>query len=142
VALGATIALFTVVTAEMMSAARILVAEDDDAMRGLVVETLRKQGYSVLGVADGVNLGLAVSGSTGDRFDLLVSDIRLPGASGLAVLQSLRTAGRTLPVILMTAFGDEETRSRVARLDGILFDKPFNLLDLIAAVRRLLSPDT
>jgi DNA-binding response OmpR family regulator len=111
-------------------------------MRGLVVETLRNQGYFVLEVADGVNLRSAVSGSTGEHFDLLVSDIRLPGESGLAVLHSLRSAGRTLPVILMTAFGDSETRTRVAGLGGILFDKPFNLRDLATAVRLLLSPNT
>ncbi len=111
-------------------------------MRGLVVEALRKQGYFVLEVADGVNLRSAASGSTGEHFDLLVSDIRLPGASGLAVLHSLRAAGRTLPVILMTAFGDDATRTRVADLGGILFDKPFNLRDLTATVRLLLSPNT
>lgn len=87
-----TLALSTRVTAELTPAARILVAEDDDAMRGLVVETLRKQGYSVLGVADGVNLGLAVSGSTGDRFDLVVSDIRLPGRADWRSCS--RSAGR------------------------------------------------
>jgi DNA-binding response OmpR family regulator len=111
-------------------------------MRGLVADTLRKQGYFVLEVADGVNLQSAVSGSTGEGFDLLVSDIRLPGGSGLAALHSLRMAGRTLPVILMTAFGDEETRTRVVSLGGILFDKPFSLLDLTAAVRQLLSHGT
>jgi DNA-binding response OmpR family regulator len=69
--------------------------------------------------------------------DLIISDIRMPICSGLQILQALRDARWSVPVILMTAFGDEGTRDRAEGLGAIFFDKPFAIDDLRTAVRNL-----
>jgi DNA-binding response OmpR family regulator len=62
----------------------------------------------------------------------------MPICTGLQILQALRDARRTVPVILMTAFGDDGTRDRAEDLGAIFFDKPFALDDLRTAVRSVL----
>jgi DNA-binding response OmpR family regulator len=119
----------------MPAAARVLLADDDAEMRSLVACALRSDGYEVIEASDGGRLLVAITdayadGNGRDAFDLVISDIRMPVASGLAVLESLRKASWTTPVILMTAFGDETTRTRAEALGAILFDKPFDVDDL------------
>jgi DNA-binding response OmpR family regulator len=121
---------------------RVLVAEDDDEMRRLVVEALAKDGYEVEEARDGGRLLVRAAGRYADRaklgeLDLIVSDIRMPICSGLQILQSLRESHWRIPVILMTAFGDDATRARAEKLGAILFDKPFDMDDLRTAVRAL-----
>ena len=115
---------------------RILIAEDDDDMRTLVVDALRRDGYQVRGVSDGGYLlgQLAFGGEV----DLVISDIRMPILSGMTILESVRSTLSTLPVILMTAFSDDATRARAERLGAVLLDKPFLIDDLRAAVHQLL----
>jgi DNA-binding response OmpR family regulator len=109
-------------------------------MRAMVAEALRERGFVVCTVADGTNLLAATEvGPSGEPFDLVVSDIRMPGCSGLVFLEKLRRAGRTTPVVLMTAFGDEETRDRVISLGAFLLEKPFDMRSLAVTVRRVLS---
>ena len=122
---------------------RILVAEDDEAMRRIVVETLRKDGYVVSEVRDGGRLLVTlareyvhVDGT--DLVDLLVSDVRMPVCTGIQILEQLRAANWPVPVILMTAFGDEATKRRARLLRAILLDKPFEMDALRAAVACLL----
>lgn len=112
-------------------------------MRSLVVDALERLGYCVRSVCDGASLleqvsQQLVSPYDGDgRVDLLISDIRMPAVGGLAVVEALRKARCAMPVILMTAFGDEETRRQAESLGAILFDKPFALADLRRAVIEL-----
>jgi CheY-like chemotaxis protein len=120
---------------------RVLVAEDDAEMRRLVVETLRLDGYTVSGVANGAELLLRLTtppSPSAPRIDLIVSDIRMPEYTGLEIVDALRQSRQTTPVILMTAFGDSETRALADSLDAVLFDKPFAMDDLRAAVSNLL----
>jgi DNA-binding response OmpR family regulator len=116
-----------------------LVAEDDDEMRKWVAEALGHDGYEVLCVKDGgrllVTLAQAIREETlKELADLIVSDVRMPICSGMQILEQLRAAHRRLPVILMTAFGDETMRDRARSLDAVLLDKPFELEDLRRAV--------
>ncbi len=126
---------------------RILVAEDNDEMRRLVVDALRGDGYDVIAVSDGGRLLVTlahgfVADHAGGLVDLLVSDIRMPSCSGLQILEQLRAAQWRIPVILMTAFGDSATRERARALGAVLFDKPFDLDDLRTAVSCLLRRGT
>jgi DNA-binding response OmpR family regulator len=75
---------------------------------------------------------------TVDAFDLIVSDLRMPVCSGLDIVKGLREAHWNTPVILMTAFGDDETRARADKLGALLFDKPFQMNVLRLVVRNLL----
>jgi DNA-binding NtrC family response regulator len=74
-----------------------------------------------------------------EKLDLVVTDVRMPIITGLAILKGLRDAHCATPVILMTAFGDEATKREAEALDAVLFDKPFKLEVLRQTVRDLLA---
>jgi DNA-binding NtrC family response regulator len=130
------------------SARRILVAEDDREMSRLLDEALREDGYEVMVATDGSHLrdyidylrGTILNGRFFD-VDLIVSDVRMPGASGLDVLAEMRLHDRQTPVIIITAFGDDRTHAEAGRLGAAaVFDKPFDLDAFRAFVRRLVPP--
>ncbi|MEO6951491.1 MAG: response regulator [Polyangia bacterium] len=115
---------------------RVLVAEDDTELRRLVVGEMSNLGYDVEVAKDGFALlgRLADAELDLDPFALIVSDVRMPGVTGLSVLRGLRASDsprfRTTPVLLMTAFGDDATRAEARRLGALLLDKPFQLEEL------------
>jgi DNA-binding NtrC family response regulator len=86
---------------------RILLVEDKDSLRAMLEEMLRAEGLDVRGVASGSQA--VESLRSGEPVDLVLTDWRLPGADGLAVLDAARALDATLPVIVMTAFGSIET---------------------------------
>lgn len=130
---------------EAAPAVRILVAEDDDAMRAMLVRTLMRAGYTVVEVEDGFELGDYVAmmkghGGSLSPPDLIVSDVRMPGRTGLEALKRLRSQGVTCPVLLLSAFADEETHAEALRLGARqLLDKPVDLDVLKAAVREAVA---
>lgn len=111
-------------------------------MRRLVVEALHKDGHEVVEAADGGRLLVRLA-ETFDRnpamttIDVIVSDMRMPVCSGLVLLERLAEARWRVPCILMTAFGDDDTRRRAERIGALLFDKPLEMGALREAVRRL-----
>jgi DNA-binding response OmpR family regulator len=119
----------------------ILVVEDDSAIRQGIVDALKFAGYDVLQAAngnDGMAQGLRAT------IDLLVLDLILPGRSGFDILKAVRTARPTLPVIILTARGDEGDRVQGLRLgadDYVV--KPFSVRELLARVEAVLrrSPE-
>ena len=110
-------------------------------MRLIVVEALEREGHAVEEAVDGRELlARATRGEHEEReLDLIVSDVRMPGMTGMQVLEILRSSERTTPVILMTAFGGPELRERARRLDAVMFDKPFSVPELRAEVARILE---
>jgi len=124
---------------------RLLLAEDDDGLRPLLAERFRAEGFEVVEAEDGAAvveyLAESILQSSRHRnFDLIVSDIRLPGLNALDVLRGARSALETTPVILITAFGDQRTHDRALLLGAsAVFDKPLDIDDLIDAACRLLS---
>jgi CheY-like chemotaxis protein len=115
----------------------ILVAEDDIAMRTMVVWALKSQGFATVECSDGLSLmkhlGVSKPEDASHAFDLVISDVHMPGISGL---QALEKVTRRPPLIVITAFGDAETYAAARRLGAIeVFDKPLDLNDLIAAVK-------
>ncbi len=115
-----------------------MLAEDDDEMRRLVAHALREDGASVEELATGRELldrVAAALDASAAMPDVIVSDIRMPGASGLDVLRELRRRGCEVPVVLLTGFGDEELHAEVRSFShALLFDKPFDLDELLGAV--------
>jgi DNA-binding NtrC family response regulator len=87
--------------------ATILVVEDKESLRSMLEEMLRAEGWSVVGCGSGSDAIEHLRG--GESVDLVLTDWRLPGADGLAVLDAARSLDSTLPVIVMTAFGSIET---------------------------------
>jgi len=120
---------------------RIILADDDDDMRQLVASVLRADGYFVLEARDGAKLQklahtLLYSGLADPRPELVISDIRMPGLSGLDVVSWLRELDWMTPVILLTGFGDAETHRKARELGvAAVFDKPFDLSVLRRRVR-------
>jgi len=129
-----------------MGAPRVLVVEDDLAIRRGVADALRWQGYEPLESGDGVSgreLALG-DGQPGQTVDLVLLDVVLPRGDGLDVLRSIRRERPALPVILITARGSEEQRVEGLRLgadDYVV--KPFSIRELLARVEAVLrrSPE-
>jgi len=120
---------------------RILLAEDDDAMRDLLVGWLRDDGYEVTTCTNGCDLLSQLEGSVlSDEFigfDLVLSDIHMPEGSGLEVLDEFFGCDGIPPAILITAFGDLRTRALANHLGAVVLEKPFQKENLMAEIRRL-----
>jgi DNA-binding response OmpR family regulator len=124
---------------------RVFLAEDDDTLRTLVASTLRAAGYHVMEARDGLELlaGLEfalVSEHERPEHLILVSDIEMPGLTGLDVLTIVRCAHLDTACILITAFGDRETVSEASDLGARVFQKPFDIDDLVSALVELAPP--
>jgi len=126
---------------------RVLIVEDDAEMRNMLAESLREEGYLVDVFPDGIHLLNTYLCEAGDssrlkKWDVIISDIRMPGLSGLTILAGLRVSGRHLPpTIIITAFGDEETHAEARRIGiAAVFDKPFEVDVLVDKVRELAPP--
>ena len=118
----------------------VILAEDDREMRMMVATTLRRDGWDVVEAVDGTDLLACVARVTNARNDsrhcILVSDVRMPGLSGLDALERLPQLGWTGGIILITAFGDEATHVRARELGAsTVLDKPFDLDALCDAIR-------
>ncbi|MFZ5502302.1 MAG: two-component system response regulator OmpR [Pseudomonadota bacterium] len=115
---------------------RILIIDDDDRLRELLLRYLGEQGFEVRAVANGAAMNQALRLG---RFHLLVLDLMLPGEDGLSILRRLRAAGEQVPVILLTAKGDE-----IDRIIGLemgsddYLAKPFNPRELVARINAVL----
>lgn len=115
---------------------RILIIEDDTETAGFVSRGFFEEGFNVEAAGNGRDgLYLATDGG----FDAIVLDRMLPGIDGLSVLKSLRAAGVTTPVLLLTAMSavDERVRGLRSGADDYLV-KPFSLQELLARVEALL----
>jgi DNA-binding response OmpR family regulator len=122
----------------------ILLAEDDEEMRRLLALMLRKEGYQVTECPDGISLldqlsSLFLHEENQRNFNLIISDIRMPGVTGMEILMGASEDKNFPPMILMTAFGDKETHIQAERLGvAALFDKPFDIDDMLNKVREIL----
>ena len=119
-----------------MAGVKVLVVEDDPAVRGSLERSLRFEGYEVLTAADGEAALAAVAASAPDA---VLLDLGLPRLGGVEVCRRLRAAGDTTPVLMLTA--RDATSDRVAGFDVGADDylpKPFALEELLARLRALL----
>src|SRR5207249_4767996 len=115
---------------------RILVVEDNPDLAYGLRNNLEIEGYQVE-VADDGTKGLARARD--GRPDLIILDLMLPGMDGFRVLRALREAGRTMPVLILTARGEEADKVRGLRLGADDYvTKPFGVLELLARVEALL----
>jgi two-component system, NtrC family, response regulator AtoC len=119
---------------------RILLAEDDEIMRISISDRLKKYGWQVDEAEDGRQ---AMNLYEKNHYHLIISDIRMPGMSGLTLLQNVRQQNLDTDIIIMTAYGsidDAISCLRQGANDYIL--KPFDIDDLIIRVTRLLDQQT
>ena len=116
---------------------RILVVEDEDAIRDFVVINLQRSGYEVVDVASG-EAALETYEKENGNFGVAILDVMLPGMDGLAVARGLREAKVSTPILMLTA--RDEVPDKVAGLDHGADDymtKPFATEELLARIRAL-----
>ncbi len=117
---------------------RVLIADDDAALRGTLRDLLTDEGYEAAEAADGEEVLAALAATSSDRPDLVIMDIRMPGKSGLDVLRELRPSlGPQLPVLVMTGYGSSNVAIEAIQHGAYDYiTKPFDLDDILATVRR------
>lgn len=115
---------------------KILIAEDDRELRQLFSHVLTKNGYSVKGVTNGKE---ALAAIDSDYFDLIISDIMMPELDGYELVHTLREAGNTTPVLMVTAKDsfDDMRRGFLSGTDDYMV-KPINVNEMILRVQALL----
>ena len=122
--------------------ARILVAEDNREMLHLLSIALLTVGYDVIQCENGMQVleRLGPGNCLLRDIDLIITDIRMPGVTGLEVLEGLQDVGDRPPMIMLTAFGDEDTHNKAKALGAAeVIDKPFEIDHLLARVREVLA---
>jgi DNA-binding response OmpR family regulator len=116
--------------------AKILIAEDEAAIRQGLIATLESEGYGVTAAADGAQ---ALRLFSQEKFDLVVLDVMMPKASGYDVCRELRARGARTPILFLTAKGEEIDKVVGLKLGGDDYvTKPFGIHELIARVEALL----
>ena len=114
--------------------ARILVAEDDPSVRAFVVSALTMKGHEVVAEDDG-GLAAETMDAEGGRFDLLLTDIKMPVMNGIVHALQVGASYPDVTILMMTGFADQ--RERAHGLDALIYDviaKPFTLVDLLEKV--------
>jgi DNA-binding NtrC family response regulator len=115
----------------------ILIVEDKDSMAQMLRETLEAEGYCVALAGDGQD---GIRQIRGSRFDLILSDLKLPRKDGIEVLKAARAESQLTPVIMMTAFGTVETAVAAMKEGASDFiAKPFDTDHLILLIKRALE---
>jgi two-component system cell cycle response regulator CpdR len=114
---------------------RILLAEDDDAMRVYLVRALEKSGYSVVACDRGTTALDHVM--SGEAFDLLLTDIVMPEMDGIELAQKVAVAAPDMRVMFITGFSAVTLRAGQALPKAKVLSKPFHLRDLVLEVDRM-----
>jgi len=118
--------------------ARILIAEDDDAIRNLVIRALSEDGHALTAAFDGAE-ALEILQQHRGGFDLLLADVKMPVMDGVALALAAGRDHPDIPIMLMTGYADQ--RERAHGLDALVHDvivKPFSLDQIKGAVREAL----
>jgi DNA-binding NtrC family response regulator len=114
----------------------VLVVDDDEAVRWVVAQGLEALGYDALAVA-GAEEAILLLGDP--RIAVVLTDIRMPGASGIVLLDAVRLRRGDLPAIAMTGDATPAERTAVRSRGASLLEKPFALSELDAAVAAALA---
>jgi two-component system cell cycle response regulator CpdR len=118
--------------------ARIVIAEDEEELRGFVARALALDGHAVTAAADGAEALELIARHEG-RFDLLLADVRMPVMDGIALALATARDYPRLTILLMTGYTDQ--RERAHGLNALIHDvisKPFTLSQIRAAVNEAL----
>jgi two-component system response regulator PilR (NtrC family) len=118
--------------------ARILVVEDDEEMRSLLKDFLLEEGYEAVLAGNGSE---ALRKLAQQPFDLVLSDIRMPGPTGLDILPAVKRLQPEVAIIVITAFGSEEVRRQSLQKGATAYlEKPIHSYRLKALIQNLVSP--
>ena len=116
---------------------RILVVDDEDALRVVLSSELEGEGYHVLSAADGQE---AINILGGQDFDLVLLDIKMPNVDGFEVLKFVKERQPKTKVVMLTGFADLKNAIESKKLGAEDFvSKPYDLVDLLTTVERVLT---
>jgi DNA-binding NtrC family response regulator len=116
----------------------VLIVDDDSGMLRAMTKVLANEGMQVTGVSDPTAVVTKLAKS-GNRFDLVITDLRMPAFSGRGVL-ALASALPEIPVIIITAFGGPDVEAQALQLGAFAFlEKPIAAAELIDVVKRALA---
>jgi len=118
----------------MTTMVRILLAEDDDAMRQYLARALERSGYDVVAVDRGT---AALPLIKTDRFDLLLTDIVMPEMDGIELAQQAAIIAPDMRVMFITGFAAVTLKAGKAMPQAKVLSKPFHLRDLVLEVERM-----
>ncbi|MCC8455876.1 response regulator, partial [Streptomyces rochei] len=112
--------------------AKILIVDDEKAMRQAMAQILKDEGHSIVEAGDGEQGLKIIQGDVSSRPDLVFLDLKMPKTQGSAVLKALGKTLFELPVIVMTAYGTSRTAIEAMQLGAYDYlTKPFDLEDLV-----------
>jgi DNA-binding response OmpR family regulator len=115
----------------------ILIADDDETYRTSIQKVLEREGYYVASAAD---VDGALEALRAARFDLVVCDYRMPGKTGIDLLQEMRRERREVPVLMISAYADAATEARALELGAVdLMKKPVRRRELIDRAARVVG---
>ena len=118
---------------------QILVIEDDIEMRSLLKDFIKEEGYEVDSVGNSTE---AFHQLAKKPFDLIITDVRMPGLSGLDILPGLKKLQPSSSVILITAFGSEDVYRRALKRGADAYlEKPIHLDELRILMKKMFSPE-
>ena len=124
---------------EPSPAATILLVDDDVELLKALSKVLEKDGYAIVAMPD-ANSAMRHVNQTKQRFDLVITDVSMPGMKGTSLLAAFKTAFPKTPVIVITAFADWGQYMDALREGAFEYlYKPIDKTDLLAAVRRALT---
>ncbi len=116
---------------------RILIVDDETSIRDLCARVLKRNGFEVMTASTGED---AVRRLQESPYDLVISDIRMPGISGINVLTTAKALYPSIAVILITGFGTNEVADRASQSGAYkILTKPFDALELLGMVRKILT---
>ena len=115
---------------------RILLAEDDDSLRNFLARALERAGYEVRSCADGDE---AVAALPEQHWDLLLTDIVMPGADGIEVAREAAQRQPELRIMFITGFAAVALSAAQATPQAKVLSKPVHLRDLVAEVERMIA---
>lgn len=116
---------------------RVLLVEDEDMVRAVAERALVRSGYTVTACADGEEGLVAVA--NGGEFDVVVSDVVMPGMDGPAMARAIRKARPTLPILFMSGYAEEQLRNDIDIADMHFIAKPFSVQQISDKVASVLG---
>ncbi|MGM9949475.1 MAG: response regulator [Lysinibacillus sp.] len=116
---------------------KILIIDDQPGIRLLLNEVFKKEGYAPLLAANGRE---ALKIAEEETVDCVLLDMKIPGMNGLEILQHLKAKNERMPVIMMTAYGEQELIDEAMGLGAShYFTKPFNIFEVLEEVNGILK---